>query len=371
MLAFIDYEDEDDHIYIIPIEEDGQVAGDMITIDAPEKTGGIRLLAGWTPDDKIGVIIRSLTEFGLYTLPAKGGKAGLVVHGGHGGYLAQPRWSPDGKIIFHTDNKNKSRDWQELAMAVVSAEGGEVTTVPIQSDEKILLPSWGGGTRISADGKIIVFTAQTEKDTSWHWQIWTLPVAGGKPKQLTKTPAWVVNGFSCWSPDGKAIAYVRTKEDKNYTKGNSETNIYIIPVDGGDPKPLTLESDSVAFSPIAWSPDGKQIAFSSNKKLKIISLNDGDSRVVAKIKVGELAWSPDSKRIAFNGPDGKVIKIVSIKDGSIEDIETDLVDVNIYHFDWSPDGDKFVFAGYRGDSGGDSPEFWVMEDFMHLVKAKR
>ncbi|MBA7554045.1 hypothetical protein ES705_46657 [subsurface metagenome] len=119
----------------------------MIPIDVPERAGGPRLLAGWTPDNKIGVIFRSLTEFGLYTLPAKGGKAALVVHGGHGGYLAQPRWFSDEKLIFHTDNKNEgSGDWQELAMAVVSAEGGEVTTIPVQSDEKIKLPSWGGGT---------------------------------------------------------------------------------------------------------------------------------------------------------------------------------------------------------------------------------
>ncbi|MHA2237932.1 MAG: hypothetical protein ACXAB2_06150 [Candidatus Hodarchaeales archaeon] len=105
--------------------------------------------------------------------------------------------------------------------------------------------------------------------------------------------------------------------------------------------------------------------------LKIISVNDRDSRVVAKAQgVGihnELAWSPDSKRIAFNGPEDMIIKVISIKDGSIEDIETDLVDVNIYHFDWSPDGTKFVFAGYRGDN----PEFWVMEDFLPLVKGTK
>ncbi|MHA2054250.1 MAG: tetratricopeptide repeat protein, partial [Candidatus Hodarchaeales archaeon] len=87
MIAFLDYNTEDQQIYIISIGEDGETAGDVITIDAPERTGGIRLLAGWTPDNKLGVIIRSLTEFGLYTLPVKGGKAALVLHGG---YPTQP-----------------------------------------------------------------------------------------------------------------------------------------------------------------------------------------------------------------------------------------------------------------------------------------
>ncbi len=210
MIAFIDGEDNN-HLFIIPIGKDGEITGDKITIDIPEGTGEIRLLAGWTPDNKIGVIIRSLTEFGLYTLPVKGGKAALVLHGG---YPTIPRWSPDGKRIFHTNNKDEgSGDWKQHAIASVPAEGGKVITVPIQSDVEIVKSPWGAGNNVSPDGKMIAFTAQTEKDTSWHWQLWTLPVDGGKPKQLTKTPDLVVHGYPCWSPDGKNIAYVRAKTE--------------------------------------------------------------------------------------------------------------------------------------------------------------
>ncbi|MCK4496448.1 MAG: hypothetical protein KAU91_08870, partial [Candidatus Aminicenantes bacterium] len=60
------------------------------------------------------------------------------------------------------------------------------------------------------------------------------------------------------------------------------------------------------------------------------------------------------------------IRVISIDDGSIVDIETDLVDINMYHLDWSPNGDRFVFSGYQGDS----PEFWLLEDFLPLVKRK-
>jgi Tol biopolymer transport system component len=375
MIAFLDYNTEDQQIYIISIGEDGGAVGDIIKIDAPERTGGIRLIAGWTPDNKIGVIIRSLTEFGLYTLPVKGGKAALVLHGG---YPGQPRWSPDGKRIFHINEKDeKSGDWQELAMAFIPAEGGKVTTIPIQSNDKIHMPAWGGGNRISPDGKMIVFAAQTEKDTSWHWQIWTLPVNGGTPRQLTNSPARVIHGYPCWSPDGKNIAYVRATTHENYTKGITETNIIVIPAEGGDPKPMTMASDSVRFSSIAWSPDGNLIAYFSyieenpdDKILKIISVENGDSRVIARVQGlnvhNELAWSPDSKQIAFNGPED-IISVVSMKDGSIEEIKTDLQDVENYHFDWSPDGDKFVFAGFRGDN----PEFWFLEDFLPKTEANK
>lgn len=376
MLTFLDSENDDGHIYIIPLGQYGGTIREKITVDRPEEVEGTILLAGWTPDNKIGVIFRSLTEFGLYTLPAEGGKAAMVAHGG---YPVQPRWSPDGKRIFHTnENDEKSGDWQKLAMAVVSAEGGKVTTVPIQSEEKIFKPAWGGGNMVSPDGKIVVFAAQTEKDTSQHWQIWTLPVEGGKPTQLTKTPESIIDKFPCWSPDGKSIAFLRTRLSKNYFKLYNGTRIYIVQVNGGEPEPLTSESDSVSFCPIAWSPDGKLIAYynyknSSDETINVIPVDGGEPRVVGKVESvhvnKELAWSQDSKRIAFNGPkySDKVVRVISIEDGSIEDIETDLVNTNIYHLDWSPDGTKFVFGGWWG---GD-PEFWLMEDFLPLVKGTK
>jgi len=58
---------------------------------------------------------------------------------------------------------------------------------------------------------------------------------------------------------------------------------------------------------------------------------------------------------------------MSLEDGSIVDIETGLFETSIYHLDWSPDGKKFVFAGWQG---GDR-EFWFMEDFLHLIKGVR
>jgi len=377
MIAFLDLDSQ--QVCIIPVGEDGAPSGEVVKIDIPEGTGGIMFLAGWTPDNKIGAVIREKTEFGLYTLPATGGKAALV---SHGGYPVQPRWSPDGKRIFHTNNIDEgSGDWEKYSLAVVPAEGGEVKTVPIQFDEKIVKPAWGGGNNVSPDGKTIVFSGQTKKDTSWHWQIWTLPVDGGKPKQLTQTPASVLNGFPCWSPDGQTIAYIRARADKVYSTGFGEVNIYTVPVNGGDPKALTSDSDSVKFCPMAWSPDGKLIAYFSTDEeefkagtLKILSVNDGVSRMVAKVQLAhvhiELAWSPDSKRIAFiYGTEayGKNIRVISIDDGSIVDIETDLVDINIFHLDWSPDGDRFVFSGYQGDSS----EFWLMEDFLPLVKGRK
>ena len=77
----------------------------------------------------------------------------------------------------------------------------------------------------------------------------------------------------------------------------------------------------------------------------------------------EPAWSPDSKRIAynFNNDDHSGIKVMTLSDGSIEEIKTGLSDIDrIVHFDWSPDGERFVFSGWKNGK----KEFWLLEDFL-------
>lgn len=379
MIVFLDRGDKRNQIKFIPIRVNGESAGEMITIDAPEGITGIWLLAGWSPDNKIGAIFEKGGETGLYTLPTKGGKAMQVSQG-----AGQPRWSPDGKRIFCVNFPNeRSGAWQGLAIGSIPAEGGSFTSVPIQSDVKIYIPYFGVGNRISPDGKMIVFSGKTQKNPPHflHNSIWKLPVEGGTPKQLTEASEQTTDMHPCWSPDGKAIAFVRVRIPKNITETSYiNTNIYIVKINGGEPTPLTTESDSVNFGPIEWSPDGKFIAYfsqqddtSSSGNLKIISANgDGKSRVIGKVNDPhpgmQFAWSPDSKRIAFDGPDGKVIKIITLKDGSIVNIETGLVDSNIGdRLDWSPDGERFVFVGGKGEDN----EFWLMEDFLSLLKAHR
>jgi Tol biopolymer transport system component len=258
MIAFVDKQDKASQIHIIPINEDGESAAPKITIDAPEGIQGVNLIAGWTSDNKIGLVFEKPLEFGLYTVPKEGGKATIV---SHGKYPVQPRFSPDGKQIVHVNVPDGNYgSWQRYGIAVVSAEGGEVVTVPLDSNEKIWVPAWGAGNRISKDGKTIVFSGKTPKNQGLHFHIWTLPVEGGMPKQLTESPSECSDMFPCWSPDGSAVAFVRAKVSKNYIEGFGETNIYIVNRTGGEPMLLTTESNHVSYCPIAWSPDGHLMA---------------------------------------------------------------------------------------------------------------
>ena len=102
------------------------------------------------------------------------------------------------------------------------------------------------------------------------------------------------------------------------------------------------------------------------RTMNVIDVETGAVRVVGEVPNAqvniELAWSPDSRRIAFNDP--KVIKVMNVDDGKIEEIQTNLVDVVIWHLDWSPDGGQFVF------SGGTDPKaaVWFLENFLPVGK---
>ena len=371
MIAFLDYKDDKSRrqIYVIPMGEDGEPLGGKITIDCPEGIDSVMRLTGWTPDNKIGAVFVGHPQYGLYTLPATGGIAALVAHG----YLNQPRWSPGGKRIICTVDAGKGQDgWIHLGLASISAEGGETTTIPVRADTQIAKLSWGGGNHVSPDGQTIVFAGRRKEEAQWINHIWTLPVEGGEPRQLTNAPAPLTDWYPCWSPDGKAIAFVRSKNDPTTLSG-VDTAVFIIPTEGGETKQLTRASDMVIFGYIAWSPDGTWLAYSSSdedyspesRTLRIVPAAGGPSRAVGKLGQGldarvELAWSSDSKRIAFSDLSGKAVKIMSLDDGSVAEIDPHLANTHIHHLDWSRDGERLVFGGRQG---GD-PEFWMVENFL-------
>ncbi len=117
------------------------------------------------------------------------------------------------------------------------------------------------------------------------------------------------------SPDGKQIIFTRTWVDK--LKDQYRSNLWIVDVDGRRVRELTsgARNDS---SPV-WSPDGKRIAFLSDRdgtnQLHVMWL---DTREVAQLTHLERAptnikWSPDGKYIAFNSSVPDNDPILSVK----------------------------------------------------------
>lgn len=367
MIAYLDNSDGK-KINIVPVSNDEESTGNVTSFDVPKGIERVIVLAGWTPDNKIGVLVNTKVERGLYTLPAKGGQAAIVLDEEN---PVQPRWSPDSKKIYYTQ-EDKIGSWTSKKLAVISAEGGSRQVLPREKDVQLNIPyQYQSGNRVSPDGKMIISAASSKEMVSNKYpgtQIWKIPIDGGTPTQITNPNPLYGDFAPCWSPNGDNIAFLRVPLNVFSGKNTHETSLYTIKSTGGDPE-LLMKDRKFMWSSV-WSPDGKMIAYHTYNKdddvsaINVVNIIDGKSRMVTEIPNShvhiELAWSPDSKRIAFNDHEGKVIKLMSLSDGSIEGIETNLVDVYIYHLDWSPDGERFVFAGMKGGK----KEFWFMENFL-------
>jgi len=103
------------------------------------------------------------------------------------------------------------------------------------------------------------------------------------------------------SPDGKNVAYVVTVIDKAENRSNSD--IWIVPAAGGEARKLT-DSPKQDRHP-RWSPDGRSIAFESNRdgsfQIYIVNADGGGTRQLTSIstEASTALWSPDEKTMAF------------------------------------------------------------------------
>ena len=169
-----------------------------------------------------------------------------------------------------------------------------------------------------------------------------------------------------WSPDGKQIAFDSDRDGKYF-------NIYVLEISMEKVTRLT-KAEANDITP-AWSPDGRRIAFTSDRtghnEIYVMSASGGDSvHQVTHDNSDSIHafWSPDGTRLIYcsarDNPDqaqaaeGRVYEIYTIaRDGSNQRKLTNLGGINTYP-NFSPDGRRIAFRKVLGERDS---EVWVMD----------
>ena len=146
-------------------------------------------------------------------------------------------------------------------------------------------------------------------------EIYVMDADGGNQRRLTNHPD--KDWHPTWSPDGKRIAFVSNRDGHvHFRHGWPVYEIYVMDADGGNPQNLTNNPDDDRYP--AWSPDGKRIAFVSMRDRHVIDFAPTYEIYVMDTDGGNpqnLTNDRNDDRQPAWSPDGKRIVFVSERAG--------------------------------------------------------
>lgn len=187
------------------------------------------------------------------------------------GVTIDPQWSPDGTKIAWVEFDQAGYPWHHTRIVVADLASGAIRTIVNWEGVSVLAPRW------SPDGERIVFTS----DRAGWANLWTIALAGGDARHLVDDQ-WE-HAEPTWAPDGRTLVYTRNVD------GNS--HLMIVSADGGSPEVLA-DGPGVHIAP-TFSPDGRQVLFSyqspiAPSNIYTIPVDGGERRAITRNTVGGL-----------------------------------------------------------------------------------
>ncbi|HKU22666.1 MAG TPA: S9 family peptidase [Terriglobales bacterium] len=320
----------------------------------------------------------------LWVVPLAGGASRQVTTGVAG--EDRPRWSPDGKqLAYISAQDGSSQVWAVDFDGNTGALTGEPRRVTSISTE-------AGGELWSPDGQNILFVSSVYPDCKddacnktraeekamskvkasvftglfyRHWSGYTggkrshlfvVPASGGVARDLTPgdhdVPPFQLGGGDLYtfSPDGKEVAFTSNISEVEATSTNND--LFLVPVTGGTPKKIT--DNPASDSTPRYSPDGKYIAYlaqarpgyeSDRFRLMLYDRATGQRKSLTESFdrwVGGFVWAPDSSDIYFVAEDKgeQPIYVVSVNGGDVRQLERHTND----DLNVTPNGNTLVFT---------------------------
>jgi TolB protein len=263
-----------------------------------------------------------------------------------------PIASTDRGVVYVAAAHFEAPNWLKDGSGFVVNEGGHIERIGAKGEGPTVIAT-GSLNRInndhvlSPDGMQIAISDNTQPGGS---RIYTLPLAGGTPKQLTANAPSYAHG---WSPDGKTIAFCGER--------NGEFDVYTIPAAGGEETRLTM-AKGLDDGP-NYSPDGKYIYFNSVRTghMQIWRMLADGSQQEQVTHDATNDWfghiSPDGKWMVFvayapdvvgHPPDQEVtLQLMSLADGKTSLLAKLFGGQGTMNVpSWSPDSTTVAFVSY-------------------------
>jgi tricorn protease len=385
-IAFTGQYDGDEQVYVVSANggEPKQLTFYPAKGPFTPRWGYDNLVYGWSRDGK-SIFFKghrdswTLSEVKLYKVSADGGSAEALPmpEAGSGDY------SPDGMKMVYSPRSRDFRPEKRYA-------GGQANTLYIYDLATNDAKKISDNPRVARDAMWIGDTIYYNSDKDGKFNLYAYDTKTSKTTQTTTYKDWEIRW--CSSDNQSKIIYERNGEleifDVNSKKANQLTinvpddgvnrrnrvvnvagfvenyslspkgeravfaargDIFSVPIEKGSTRNLTKSSKAHDKQP-SWSPDGKQIAFISDKsgeeEIWLVA-QDGNSAATQLTTGGQAmryvpSWSPDGKIIAFSDKDGKIY-LVNVADKLVKQI-VDAPRGQVVDYEWSPKGNFIAFS---------------------------
>ena len=289
----------------------------------------------WSPDSAKVAFVTNKSKVETVDVASGTRIAAAEIEAGHDFMIPHeihsPSFTPDGKDIIYSVIGDGKVELVKNGTPIVTGEDVFPFRVTFLANGDFIYASNGKIRRRAigaANGAPIEFTAQIPV---------VEPVYKKRDKSFASyTPRQVVGiGSPVLSPDGKSIAF------------RALNDIYTMAI-GHKPVPLT--KDSFYKSDPAWSPDGKYLAYSSDRggklDLWLRDLASGEDRQLSHLDHAAVsaAWSPDGKSIAYLDQAG-VLRVLDVASGAIKQVIGSQWEPG--RPSWGPDGKTIALAAFK------------------------
>jgi eukaryotic-like serine/threonine-protein kinase len=364
-----------------------KVIGSEKTLRLTTQTEG-GVIPSWSPDGRQIAFARAAPKrSGIFVVPALGGTERKLADVEYSFWLEMLfSWSPDGTLLAYSDT-TRTEENQGIRSSVHGVERRNVVLLNTATLDKRALPNpsddcvWSLVPAFAPDGRSLAVACTVAIDLN---DLYIVPVSGGTARRVTRVEGefsgmvWTADGKSLvfgsngdlWrvavaggarqkvvaSRDAGALAISRDGRRLAFDQGVENVNLWQVRLAATtrpEGLPLKVISSSRRQRNAVFSPDGRRVAFDSNRSgANEIWVSDADGSNASALTsfggplTGSPDWSPDGRYIAFDSKSGgrSGLYVVSAEGGPVRQVQTGLAASAVPK--WSADGRYLHFAGY-------------------------